>query len=283
MVRLAFYYLPPTNANEWNHLKNFVSQFNYEFNTSFQLDNLPELENRDSPQPEAILKDSHFCIAIERKIIVWPFDYFHHHSLWHSFAESICDKIGLYFDDDIYTLEINDVELPNRKFKIEETANQIADEIIKYQSNLKNDPVMVYDTEPLDWRFYKLPEYERDDEFGEPGIVFSAKVTPQVPTPEIVEQIKGQLQQKINHFFSQAVKKFADYEHFECILVLEPYVELFGAISYSEILESLTEISVPKQIDQVWLAEAIEVEDGVLIPDYNLIHKGISSKITIHQ
>ena len=266
--KLAFHGIP--HKDEKRALRSFIAQYNHNFETKFVLHSVPELEHNNTPQPEFLFADGSKKMVIERKTIEWPPNHIRNHNLWHKFNEFLEEELAGRINDDIYVLETYDSDYKLSKRDIFAAAKSIARDILENYHDLPAG-YEICDDEPLKWKFFRA-EVERLDAPYEHGILFRAIHSHRRYTDAERAEMRTQLSLRIGKLMQSAARKFMDYEMCLRALVLEPYTGLLS-VRYDDFFTALQSIAeIPAEIDQIWLVDAVEVEDGVLLPNYNLVY-----------
>jgi hypothetical protein len=269
-ISLAFGCLPPSNNNEWMNLKHFVDIYNTTYDTNYILEAFPERENRSSPQPEVLLRDGEMKMVIERKVFVWPPNFIKHHQLWHEFNHRFFEKRWDDFTDGVYAFEISNSNIPGSKREIIELVIDVTKNILENKDLIHRSGCIVCIDEPIEWKFYRLPELEREDYPGESGIVVRLMNPFQYYDERQLVKSKPEITSAISKLIEESVPKFDNFIDCLRILIVEPYTNILNLTP--EILgQIMKSIEVPLNIDQIWLASQIELDDLRLLPDYRQV------------
>lgn len=255
-----FFRLPPANDDEWLNLKGFVSQYNYENNASF--DFFSSLDKLDStqPQPEVLLLDGDSKMVIERKVFPWPSNYIRCHQLWLEFNRLIFSRLISHFSDNIYVLEISDSDVPRNKRETIDLANHIAESILTHQEFLITHNGMSEDKSPQ-WKFFRLDAFEYNNEYNEPGIVIRLKNSFDSYRPQDFEQHDAAITEQLMIPIERTVPKFKSYSDCLRILVIELYSNILS-LDTDVLKRILSCMKIHEEIDQLWIAENIEIESN---------------------
>ena len=207
-------------------------------------------------------------MVIESKNLLWPEQYIHRHSLWHYFIDFMGERISHVFSDDIYVFNANEDELPMSRRLLNKTIEEITQEILKYSEEIKTGSSLVYGEEPFKWDFSKMPENDKLWEERDAGILFRSRIASKESS--FTEKDFRTLSRKIQKVLRLSSKKFLNYEGCLRLIIIKPYSGLLD-IGFDVFKEAIKSQAIPDLIDQIWLAEAVEIEDGLSEPYYHLI------------
>lgn len=267
---LTFDSLPPSNKNEWTNLKRFVDIYNSTYGSNFSLKAIPEHEERSLPQPEVLLHDNGTEMVIERKILVWPPTFIKHRQLWHEFNKRFFNKIEEEFTDGIYAFEISSSNLPKRKREIIEFAAKASNDILENRELVYRTGGIVCVDEPIEWKFYRLSKFEREEYLDEPGIIVRLRRPFEYYSELQLVEVRPKITAAIKKLIEESVLKFHNF--FDCltVLIIEPYTNVSNLTPkmFEQIIE---DVEVPSSIDQIWLASQVELDDLRLITNYRQI------------
>ncbi|MEG5061016.1 hypothetical protein QUB60_24745 [Microcoleus sp. A2-C5] len=260
--------LPPSNENEWLNLKDFVDIYNSIHTTHYILESFPENDNRTTPEPEILLRDGDARMVIERKAFSWTSDHIRHHQLWHEFTKTFTNQVISTFSDDLYVLEINNVDMPTNKREVIRLANEIASSVIEHEAWIKNSEGIATDESPL-WSFFRIPEIDREDAPIESGICCSLKNPFKFYNQQEIKDLYPQIKSQVAKLIERAAPKFDKYRDCIKILILELHTNVltFSIKSLSQIIQT---IDVPESIDQIWIGGQVELNNGESVLDYHL-------------
>jgi hypothetical protein len=249
------------------NLKDFVDIYNSIHTTHYILESFPENDNRTTPEPEILLRDGDARMVIERKAFSWTSDHIRHHQLWHEFTKTFTNKVRSTFFDDVYVLEINNVDMPKNKIEVIRLANEIASSVIEHEAWIKNSEGIATDESPL-WSFFRIPEIDRDDAPIESGICCSLK-NPFNYSQQEIRDLSPRIKSEVAELIKRAAPKFDKYRDCIKILILELHTNVltFSIKSLSQIIQT---IDVPESIDQIWIGGQVELNDGESVLDYQL-------------
>lgn len=269
-MAFSFGCLPPDNEDEWLNLRHFVSVYNSINGTEFVLDSFPEVDNRNEPEPEILLRDGEVGMVIERKVFVWPPDHIRHHQLWHEFNSRFLGRVVDAYSDDLYVLEIRDVDMPDCKRDVVGLANKLADLILQHQQRIKSSQSGVCSDEPIPWEFYRLPQEDRVDAPIDFGIGVRLKVTIEHYSDPELCRLRPEIQSKSSRLIESSSAKFEKYSDCTRVLLLELYSCVIN-LSTDALSQIIQAIEVPSSIDQIWLAGEVEISEWERVPDYQLV------------
>lgn len=268
-ISFAFGCLPPSSDNEWLNLRPFVEIYNATYGTNYSLEAFPENEDRSSPQPEVLLRDSEEKMVIERKIFAWPPNFVRRHQLWHEFNTRFFAKMPNGFLDDVYTFEIADADIPESKHKIIELVNDVIERIQEHESLIQNTGGIVCVDEPIEWKFYRLSEMDREEYSGESGIVFRLMHPVRYYDGGQMTTAQAEIKTALSDLIARSAPKFDSYAHCLRVLIVEPYTDVLN-VSPEMLSQMIQGIVLPMNIDQIWLAVQVELNDRESVLDYRL-------------
>src|SRR5690242_10980821 len=98
-----FWDLPPDGKCEWATLRNFVGQYNMIRGTTYTRSRCLDIEERNQSQPELLLESpSDEPMVVERKILVWPPDFFKYRRTEHDVFNQLQAQVQPHFQDNLY-------------------------------------------------------------------------------------------------------------------------------------------------------------------------------------
>ena len=240
------------NTCEWHTgLSRFVIGYNQAYNKSYRPLEFPDVQNRNSKQPEVLLEaDGEPSIVIERKSIMTP-DYARSHGNFHMLANYVNSLLAPQLSSGMYSLEVVDPVIGTRG-KIE--IRSIADHISRVV--LSREQLWGYDdeasgTKPVPWCFY---EEFSDGSSGTTSV--RARVNtivssgPQTTVPDIETAITGYAI-ALEEGAAKAAKQLEGYNHCKKLLLLEFYGDY---LSGPDVIDIIERSRIPNVVDQVWLA-----------------------------
>ncbi|MBE2202260.1 MAG: hypothetical protein IAE79_26860 [Anaerolinea sp.] len=260
-----FWCLPSGNKCEWSTLEEFVKHFNTQFGTHYSLVDCPDVFNKTTSQPEVLLEDGkNKCMVIERKGFPWPSNYIRFHQLEHEFGNCFTSKINLAFQDDVYLLGISARHLRKNKKQVENIAQQIAEAVMEKRGQISSTG-QVFSAQPVPWRFWRLSEFERDENtpecgvgvmMNDPWIMFQDLQSHilELADENTLAEISQTIRQKLEKLLVKVELKFKDYSN--CLRVL--LVDIYGddlSLDFIFIDEIIQTMDLSLNIDQIWIAE----------------------------
>ncbi len=269
-ISFAFGCLPPSSDNEWLNLSRFVDIYNATYGTNYSLEAFPENEDRSNPQPEVLLRDGEAMMVIERKVFAWPPNFVRRHQLWHEFNKRFFAKMSDEFVDDVYAFEIADSDIPGSKRKITELVNDVTERILEHVSLIQGTGGIVCVNEPIEWKFHRLSEMDRGDYSGESGIVLRLMRPFQYYDEGQMTTAQTEIKAALSELIAGSAPKFDSFVDCLRVLIVEPYTDVLN-VSTEMLSQIIQGITVPMNIDQIWLAVQVELNDQESVLDYRLV------------
>lgn len=267
-LTLTFMCLPPSNSNEWLNLEHFVNVFNSIHDTSYKIESFPEHNDRSSPQPEILLRDGGRAMVIERKLLVWPPKFVKYFQLWHELSQRFFAEIGNEFTDGTYAFEITFTNLPRHKRAIIKLAADVTNGIRENQALIQSTGGIVCVDEPVEWKFYRLTESEREECFDGPIVRLIHPF--EYYDEEQFRKSRPAISSAVRKLMIDASPKFDRFGDCLTILIIEPYTNVLN-LTPRKLRKIIEAIEVPHNINQVWLAFQIELKDLSLQTEYQRI------------
>jgi len=255
---LFLWCLPPDGKCEWANLRNFVEDFNTKYKATYRLVKCLDVWDSSQPQPEVLLDgNGDKPMVIERKAIVWPYDYFKYHRTEHDFAEGIYAKLNPHFTEGAYALEVNASSLRGNKAQINKMCDNITDAIIKNKNQART--VGIQSKTPIPWIFRPISKDECDDNIPQNGVgvitignsIFDDDIT---NFKNIKQKTISEVSNKLDELLLACEKKFSQYTDCLKIVVLEFYGTQAEILDDEDVIRIITEVHMPSAIDQVWVA-----------------------------
>ena len=215
---MMFSCLPVGNEHECCVAHHFVDQFNELNGTTYRVVAFPELDNRNTREPEVLLEDPRGGprLAVERKSIVHPLDehYLGKHRNGHFFFDLFVEQLRLHgcdSSDSLYQVEVHDRDLNNKRQKeIPNIAEQVAAAVARNWGRIDELIDGVDGEQPIPWRFRVVWPEERDYDTPEHGIRISFDLDNSgLESPEAVEELRRGYAAKFEHQAEKAAEKFA--------------------------------------------------------------------------
>jgi hypothetical protein len=275
---LAFGCLPPSNENEWCNLSRFVDIYNFTYGKRYVPASFPENDNRNSPEPEILLSDGDSKMVIERKVFPFPYSHIREHQLWHEFSNKIFEKLSGIFSDNLYVFEIKDVDMPTSKREMLKLVDTITSDVLKHERELKASEEVFLDgaDDPNPWRFFRVSDIDREDAPIECGVGVRLMNSLKFHDIQQINDSISLVQSEFSKIIERSVPKFENYSDCIRILILEPHTNVLNFLSdiFNPAIQFL---EMPRNIDQIWFAVQIEINDDESVLDYRLF-KGSQEK-----
>lgn len=270
---MSFTCFRPSGNCEWHSIKGFVDYYNAQFNTKYELSKCLDVMDRDNRQPEVLLASSG-CpdMVVERKLMVWPLDYYKYHRTEHDFGNHLSAIIGDAFRASLFCLEINVVHLRGNKQHIKGFAEDIARDVLANRDYILATGKYAAKS-PFPWYIRRAYEDERNSEVQDNGIIINFNELGAEDEYEEWVQAHPMIKDKLEGVLENARLKFLT--HGNCLRVL--LIELCGdgiALNPGVINELVGEVVVPAEIDQIWLFEPDYVSDDDWVPSFTKVWDG---------
>lgn len=248
---------------EWQKgLHDFTAQFNRKFDKNYKLSKCLDVsgDTRNKPQPEVLLTDDNeLPIVIECKKIVYPEDYFERHRKFHRlfdcFSRIFHQELKGLLPDERYEIEVSShIYNFNSSEAEKEVIEPIIRQILESIQSLPSSRYRISDDLPIPWAFRKLAVHEcEEDESG-----FGVRVmlwNNLLPSLQDLNAVEAHVSEKLNKHLDAASRKFVDYENCVKILIIELCGDPLSIPSSDRFEEICSQVSMPKLVNQIWLAE----------------------------
>ncbi len=267
---MVFSCFPPQTDCEWANLRAFVIRFNHDHGTEYVRTACLD-KDTTKKQPEVLLQASgERDVVIECKSVVWPTDYFRDHDNEHRIGDRLFKSLGDMFRDASYQLTISEESLDGKKqSEVAQYAERIAQEISSRQTDAKSRGIG--SSEPIPWSFRPLGPHEIDDGDPKTGIrfVILGQSTLGSDHSELLreyEAAKVGYAEEFQRTLEKAAPKFEEYTDSLKMLLVMFCGEGSSILSEDDVLEIIKSVTLPRLIDQVWLAQ----EDWVSEYNYEI-------------
>ena len=259
---MMFSCLPVGNEHECCIVLHFLSQYNELNGTSYRVADFPELRNRNTKEPEALLEapGRGLRLAIERKSIVHTLDrrYMPNHRNGHHLFDCFQKKLksrGCDYSDSLYMLTVYDRDLKEkRQREVPEIAEQIASVVARDWSKIDEFRYGIGGKSPIQWEFRVVPSKERDYGDPESGMGFTVMEENELfGPPEMVDDEVWGYSKEFELQAARAAEKFVRYADHRRLLLVQFFGHTLGEVGDEEIVEMIESASLPKAIDEVWV------------------------------
>ncbi len=242
--------LPETGGCERHRTDPFAGYLNRVEGSHFIHEACLDRLYRDTPQPEALYRDTNTdaLIVIERKTLIWPLNHAASHRNYHSIAEALSDNLRSFARNLLLSIHL---KLPYRisRSEIAIAAKQIADAVQRSEPAILKGEAIGIRNQPVQWSCY----LDRDERFANDtpstGLIVRweepDEFLPPAPLPAL-------LVEKIQRHFRSTVAKFSSYSNARGILLFDPHASIRYADKswWSQAFDSAP---VPPAIAEVWL------------------------------
>ena len=255
--------LPIGNEHECCIAHHFVGQYNERNGTDYRVVTFPEMDNRNTKEPEVLLEDPQGGprLAIERKSVVYPLDehYLGKHRNGHYFLDLFIEQLKLHgcdYSSTLYQLEVYERDLASkRQQEIPLIAEQVGASVVRLWS--KSDELFcgIGGKTPIQWEFRILPREERDLDAPESGIRYMVNLGNTLfEPPEKTAEERAAYSREFEHQAERAAEKFSGYPDCRKLLLVQFFGDSFGGAGDREIKNMIRSASLPEVIDEVWVA-----------------------------
>lgn len=258
--------LPSQSKCEWFELRHFVRQYNEVQRKQYQLEKCLDVNDSSRTQPEVLLTScGERPIVIERKSVM-PAGYAQRHNHEHSLMSALSEKLGPLCQDDAYLIELSAADIAAHKCGKQELA-KIANKMVNaIRSAKEKGHCPVTGKAPIAWTFRR-----NDDDESRRGVtisIFQRSMNLIDMTEADRELHSGAKEMELQ--LQRAAAKFRDYR--ECIRVV--VIQFFGySFRPDQMQEIAQRISIPKTIDEVWVAYEEPVSDDDSITQFLCVHR----------
>jgi len=232
---LSFSCLPPSNENEWFNLSRFVDIYNFTYGKNYVLDSFPENDNRNNPEPEILLCDGDSKMVIERKVFPFRSDHIRKHQLWHEFRDKIFENLSEVFSDNLYILEIKDVDIPTKKKDMLKLVDTITNDVLMHERELKASEEVYLDgaDDPNPFRFFRVSvsDIDREDVPVDCGVGVRLMGSLKFYNAQEINDLISPVQSELTKIIKRSVPKFENYSDCIRILILEPHTNISSFLS----------------------------------------------------
>ena len=256
--------LPPDSSCEWRGLSSFVATYNRRYGTAYTRDTCVDVEVRDRPAPEVLLKSpGEPPIAIERKSIAWPpREHLAHRRKEERLTERFVEAVGIgsgAFDESVHRLVVGEDSLRERTMReVEDAAASIGSVVASRLEEAKSHGCLA-GTEPFHWSFGRLPVWERDETTPMSGVGVTILGRDPVEDASAFlrqrEVTNAGYREEFQRAAGTAARKFADHSDCQRLLLVQFFGETWSGPTDEEIKEIVAAAPITESIDQVWVAD----------------------------
>lgn len=256
--------LPPDSSCEWRGLVAFVDAYNRRNRTAYTRDTCLDVEIRDRPAPEVLLKSPGAPpIAIERKSIAWPQrGHLAHRRKEERFTERFVEASTVgdgAFDNSFYRLVVGEDSLKGRTIQEVEGAAESIGSVVALRLEEAKSPGGLAGTEPFNWNFGALPAWERDETTPASGVgvtIFGRDSLEDAS--EFLRQrevTNAGYREEFQRAAEAAGRKFVDYSDSQRLFLVQFFGDAWSGPTDEDIREIVAVTPIPESIDQVWVAD----------------------------
>jgi hypothetical protein len=211
-------------------------------------------------------------MVIERKVFPFPSSRIREHQLWHEFSNKIFERLSDVFSDSLYMLEIKDTDMPTSKQEILKLVDRITSDVLKHEKDLKTSEEVFLDgtDDPNPWSFLRVSSMDREDAPIDYGVGVRLINSLRFYDTQQVNDSVLLVQSELSKIIRRSVPKFENYSDCVRILILEPHTNILSFLS-DVFTPAIQPLEMPSNIDQIWLAVQIELNDWESVLDYRLI------------
>ena len=260
---MMFSCLPISNEHECCVAHHFVGQYNERNGTAYRVVAFPEIDNRNTKEPEVLLEDPRGGprLAIERKSVVYPLDehYLGKHRNGHYFFDLFVEQLELHgcdFSDSLYQVAVHEKDLNDKRQKeIPRIAEQVAAVVVKNWWRIDESYDGISGNTPIPWRFRIVQPEEQDYDDPDHGIGIIVNLESSLlESTEKLEALRQGYAAEFQNQAERAAEKFAGYPECRKLLLVQFFGESFSGVGKREIKKIIRSASLPEVIDEVWAA-----------------------------
>jgi hypothetical protein len=229
-----------------------VHHLNWRDGTQYEHRGCLDQLDRINAQPECLYADNVTGreLVIERKSLLWPASYAHHHAKDHELANAIFAAVAGVEFPHAYTLAMPHMGTQPKALLIA-AGQRIGQQIREHHAKLQACRSLRINCLGKTFTLTIRAPEDRSENEPDRGITLTWDLpwTPTDPTP-LAEKLADQLQK----IFAACVNKFATYTNARRILLLDPHGDL--AFTSTESWRTLfTNLTPPDAIDDIWIGQ----------------------------
>ncbi len=257
---------------EWRvAISAFVDHYNILHETSYYRERCPDVEDRNTKQPEVLLKAvGQPDMVIERKSVIWPKDFMRTHQRFHQLGDILAERCGKRFANNPHVVEFSEASLSGT-MNIKNVFNELYDQIASGHNSGRT---------PFPWRL--RPAINGiDGKVPMGGVGLIAHVDGSVwDSPDRflkyhADAVAG-FRNEYNLALNNAKEKFREYEIARHIFLVQFIGD--GEAILDEDVEQIVATTPCSGIDEVWVAFRDFVnEDDYEVAWKRLIPLGVSN------
>lgn len=256
--------LPPDSSCEWQGLISFVDAYNRHNGTAYTRETCLDVEIRDRPAPEVLLKSLGAPpIAIERKSVAWPpRGHLAHQRKEERLAELFVEAAAVCegaFGDATYRLAVSEDSLRGRTLREVESAAESIGSAVASRLREATSHGGLAGTEPFVWHFGPLPAWERDETTPVSGV--GVTILGRDPLEDAAsfvrasEETNAGYRDEFQRAARAAGRKLANHSDCQGLFLVQFFGDTWSGPTDEEIREIVAAAPIPKSIDQVWVAD----------------------------
>lgn len=247
---------PQSGGCEHRRILPFIAHVNELEESDYQLESCLDIEQRNSPQPEAIYRDSTGRgMVVERKSVVWPLNYAELHNADHYLANVLAETLRPIVGDAPAMVEVRSGISVDRPSLVQ-FGEALAAEVQRHIEELKKGLELTFG--PCRFRFQSDSERDEWEPSKGLGITFLPRHYNDLDDPSV---LPARLIEYLRKMTLSAKRKFADYGDCRQVLLIECFGEIQWKLDHwwSIVLRSMaTELGGI----EVWLGLEDSFEDG---------------------
>jgi len=256
-----FWDLPTDQKCEWLNLQKFVECYNQINSSDYWRVRCLDIDDRTNSQPELLLENSEQTqVVIERKTVIWPPPVAKLWRIQHDFANRVSSKLGDYFHDDVYVLNINNRDLRVKKQVLDSRIESIVQMILDRQDQIHSTGG-IGNKSPVSWSFYRVPKYERTDDMPTSGIIVEINYPFEFfDDDELKTTLKSRsdaligIQNIFTRQLQDTTKKFFAYPNAQRVMVVQFHTDESVLVTDEDVIKMIQETQIPPTIDEIWIA-----------------------------
>ena len=259
---MLFSCLPPACKCEHVILRRLIDDYNELHGGAYTRITLSEVEERNRPEPEFVLKGPEGSpevtpVAIERKSVVWPINshlanHRNSHDLLVHVQNRVC-SVDESFIDGLYQLRFAESSVQGLRNNDAQRMGKAIGDVILADPAAAQSECGIAGRSPIAWWFGPVPSWERDERTREVGFGMLVNDDLRQDAPSRTEALTGFGEELARHLVS-ANEKFSRYEHYRCLLAVQFFGESRLDVDEEDLVDLIRKAELPDKLDEVWIA-----------------------------
>ncbi|MBN1458501.1 MAG: hypothetical protein JXA57_03130 [Armatimonadetes bacterium] len=252
--------LPNLCKCELPDLLPFIEFINSSENRQYQLERCLDTRSGCGAQPEALFRepntDPPSDLVLEHKSIEWPPGAIERHRIEHEFTDQISDALSEIRDLAPWEFKLWPIPKSSKRTRAH-WVSALRRAVSKHR-DLLLDGGELSQRQPYAFTLHQLSPGHPDYEAGENGIMFVFSAAPRRQGDFTIfdhEVPPDVLRRQIESFLLSTCSKFADYEGYRRVLLLEGFYELGYYVAGDDVLSASRGLLLPPHLDEVWYCD----------------------------